>query len=145
MLLVVVAVATVITAAFVASSGEPSIEHQPTPTPQELEKKRRAEFDARPEHDKLRISEDVGVIYVPCVPDSGDQIDEIEIMHFPSGSWFTIPPTGLGPQRTDYLSSEGEAALEAIRSDRDLMRTIIEREPDSARCPERESMIPEDE
>lgn len=137
MVLVTVAIVAVVAVAFVASAGEPSIEHLPTPTAQELEDRSKRDFDALPEHDKLRVSEDVGVFYLHCDPaGTYDPISTLLIFHFPSDSWYS--PVSLGPSKsqTRYESTEGMRALEAVRADEELMETILERSPKPARCPE---------
>ncbi len=133
MVLVMVAIVAIVAIAFVASAGEPSIEHQPTPTAQEQEDKRRADFEALPEHDKLRISEDIGVFYLPCIPDIGDRITTVLVLHFPSGSSYSADRIFSSHER--YFSEEGRQALEAVRADETLTKQILERSPKSARCP----------
>ena len=137
MILVSVAILAIVAVAFIASAGEPRIEHQPAQSAQELEDRRKSNFDALPEHDKLRVSDDVGVFYLHCdAAATYDPISTVLIFHFPSDSWFS--PVSLGPSRsqTRYLSGEGMEALESVRADEALMETILERSPKPARCPE---------
>ena len=134
MVLAVVAVIAVVSVALVASEGSAKIEPIPTLTPDEQTARRKSNFDALPDYDKLRVSEDIGVYYYHCDPAATyDPISTVLVFHFPSGSWFSPVPLNSRSQQ-HYLSSEGEAAIEAVIADDALMEQVLEWYPPPVRC-----------
>jgi len=84
-----------------------------------------ARVDCHPNDYKLRISKDTVVLF--AFPDSIiDWVGPIFIIHVPSVSEVVVETDGSLFIK-DYKSPEGQAAIESVLNNRELMTTILER------------------
>ncbi len=138
LMFVAAAITAVVAAALITSQGQPSIEHPPTPTAEEIGDRNQRWFDETAEHDKLRVSDEIGVYYLWCDPPGNlDPRAEVLVVHIRSGSWH-VPhplPVAAGDSRSRYESEEAKRAIEEVVSNQELMDQILERSPKPARCP----------
>ena len=131
-----IAFALATSALLVACSGEPPYP-PPPPTPVNTAEGLRARMEARKNHNKLVVDEDLVAWYIPCEPSAASWVAPIIVHHLPSMSSVHLNNDGSlktspGPR---YGSDEGRERLAAVLADDALMARIVGKWNDPDHCP----------